>query len=483
MIFDEQWPAARLIPISSASGVEAQERRLASALLAVMQAVPEFGRVLLKPLGAPAGRIESFIEVPLKLGDRTVRPDGILTVARGSSTWGALVETKTAANPVEPVQMNTYLDLARELEFNAVLSISNQYVSSSTEYPVEIDRRKLRRVSLHHWSWTDVLTEAIVQAEHRGVSDPDQAYILNELIRYLSDPRSGAVSFEGMGPAWTAVRDGAREGTIRRGDPAAATVAARWDDLVRYLALSLTSALGRPVRQTLPPEERSPAARRQAVIDGLAATGQLNAALAIPDVAGPLSLVADLRSRQIVASTELEAPREGTSKGRVSWLLRQLQKAPENLIVEARVTRRSPTIASPLRAVREDPTIVYPEKGKEIRSFRLTLTGNMGLKRASGQGSFSDSVVVLAERYYEEVLQNLRVWKASPPKLKRPSEKGPEAAEMVAEMIGVESDAVANEALPEEGVGTRTEEPDVGGSGLEDASAMSTHPREDGAGE
>ena len=56
MIKDEKWPVARLIPISSASGVEAQERRLASALLAVMSSVPEFGYALLKPLGAPVGR-------------------------------------------------------------------------------------------------------------------------------------------------------------------------------------------------------------------------------------------------------------------------------------------------------------------------------------------------------------------------------------------------------------------------------------------
>jgi hypothetical protein len=165
-------------------------------------------------------------------------------------------------------------------------------------------------------------SKAIVPAEHRGISDPDRAYILNELIRYLSDPRSGGRSFEGMGPAWTAVRDGAREGTLRKGDPAVATVAARWDDLVRYLALSLTSALGRPVRQLLPAEERAPANRKQSVIDLLLSSGQLTAKLAIPSVAAPLGLVADLRSRQIIASTELDAPREGTTKGRVSWLLR-----------------------------------------------------------------------------------------------------------------------------------------------------------------
>ena len=101
-----------------------------------------------------------------------------------------------------------------------MLSVSNQYVTSSTEYPIEIDRRKVRRTKLHHWSWIDLLTQATVQKEYRGISDPDQAYILGELIRYLADHRSGAVAFDVMGSGWTAVRDGAREQTLRKSDAA-----------------------------------------------------------------------------------------------------------------------------------------------------------------------------------------------------------------------------------------------------------------------
>jgi hypothetical protein len=92
-------------------------------------------------------------------------------------------------------------------------------VTSSTEYPIDVDKRKLRGRVLHHWSWIDLLTEAIVQKEHRGVQDPDQAYILGELVRYLSDSRSGAVAFDGMGPSWTAVREGVRDRTLRKTDP------------------------------------------------------------------------------------------------------------------------------------------------------------------------------------------------------------------------------------------------------------------------
>lgn len=251
-----------------------------------------------------------------------------------------------------------------------------------------------------------------------------------------------------MGPSWTAVRDAAREGTLRKADAGVAAVVARWDDLVRYLALSLTADLGRQVRQTLPKNEQKPDERRQALVDSLSSKSELYAELAIPDVAGPLSLLVDLRARQVTANTVLEAPRQGTAKGRVSWLLRHLQKAPESVVVEARVARSSGSLAAPLRAVREDPTILYPEKGKELRAFRLSLGGNMGLKRDNSKGSFVESVTLTTERFYADVLQNLRAWKASPPKLRRAPDTTDEAADVIADLVGVEPDAVAEQALP-----------------------------------
>jgi hypothetical protein len=433
MIKDEQWPVARLIPISSASGVEAQERRAASALLAVIGAVSEFGRALLKPLGAPAGRMETFIEVPFKSNGRSMRPDGIISVTRGSKTWTAIVETKTAQNPLLTDQIDAYLDLARELEFNAVLSISNHYVTSSTEYPIEIDRRKLgkgkSRLGLHHWSWIDVLTEAVVQKEHRGVSDPDQAYILGELIRYLSDPRSGVVTLDSMGPSWTSVRDGAREGRLRRNDKEVGDIAARWDDLVRYLGLDLTQDLGQEVRQVLPKEERDPQARQLALREALASSGRLYTSLQVPHVPGPLDITADLRSRQIIVSTRIDAPKEGRSRGRVSWLLRQLTDAPEGVVIEVKASRRGEAHAAPLSQARVTPEVLYPEGNREVRHFVLSLTRNMGMKRSGVQGSFIDSVMSTTKDFYGEVVQGLRAWKAPPPKLKKQPED--ERIEMV----------------------------------------------------
>ncbi len=86
---EEAWHEARLIPTSGISGAEEQERRATSALLAVLTAVKEFGRGLTQPLGAPAGGIQTFIEVPFMLGDKRLYPDGLIRVSRGQRSWTA----------------------------------------------------------------------------------------------------------------------------------------------------------------------------------------------------------------------------------------------------------------------------------------------------------------------------------------------------------------------------------------------------------
>jgi hypothetical protein len=95
------WMPARLIPVAGIRGQDEQEIRAASSLLAVMGAVDEFGRTLLRDVGAPAGRISTFTEVPLEAPDgKTLRPDGVIAVERGKTSWRCLVEVKTGNAPL-----------------------------------------------------------------------------------------------------------------------------------------------------------------------------------------------------------------------------------------------------------------------------------------------------------------------------------------------------------------------------------------------
>jgi hypothetical protein len=421
---EEAWHEARLIPTSGINGAEEQERRATSALLAVISAVKEFGRALTQPLGAPAGVLECYIEVPFLLGEKKVVPDGLIRATRGSKSWTALVEVKTGTNPLVAEQLETYLDVAREQGFQALITISNEIPPAPGQHPTRIDRRRLRKVGLHHLPWSKVLTEAVIQKEHRGVADPDQAWILGELIRYLEHPRSGALEFDDMGPSWVPVRQAIAAGTLRPSDKGAADVAARFDALLRYASLKLGRRLGTEVTPGLTRRELAdPAGRTQALVASLVGNGILEGSIRIPNTVGPLVLTADLRSGRITCHVDIDAPREGRPTTRVNWLLRQLRSAPEQLRIEAfAMHSRGSTAVDLLRNVRDNPGLLIADTRKDLRAFRLALSVPAGTKRGRGRGSFIDSVLDAIDGFYGETMQNLKAWSAPPPRLREPAE-------------------------------------------------------------
>ncbi|MGH2381372.1 MAG: hypothetical protein ACRDG7_09140, partial [Candidatus Limnocylindria bacterium] len=130
--------------------------------------------------------------------------------------------------------------------------------------------------------------------------------------------------------------------------------------------------------------------------------------------------------RQIVVATELTAPKEGQSRGRISWLLRQLQKAPPDLTIDVRLARTAQTLSANLDAIRADPSVVLPDRTREIRGFRLSLRRDAGLNRQAGRGSFIDGVLGNVKTFYGDCLQQLTAWKPRAPKLRaadRPIER------------------------------------------------------------
>jgi hypothetical protein len=426
----DRWHPARLIPTSGIRGQDEQEKRATSSLLAVMGAVGEFGRGLLDAVGAPRGRISAFAEVQLKDPDGRVSiPDGAVVVERGRTRWRCLVEVKTGTVPLTSEQVSRYLDLARQHGFDAVLTISNQITASPKDSPVDVDRRKVGgRVSLYHLSWWRVLTEAIVQHRHHGVADPDQAWILGELIAYLDHEASGASGFQDMGDRWVGVRNAAANGTLRAADPEAREVAERWEQFVEYLCLGLGQDLGRDVR-SVHPRKQTRAARLDALVRSLAEQGTMGAALRVPDAVGAIGVEADLRTRRVTTSVEVEAPREGRPLTRVNWMLRQLKAAPGDLRVDVRFANARETTSQLLGEAREYPQrLLSPADPKRVpRSFRLALSRPMGTKRGKGERSFVRETREQTIGFYRDLVQDLRGWQPSAPKLPREPKEVPES--------------------------------------------------------
>lgn len=414
------WEKARLIPVSGIGNAAEAERRAASALLAVLGAVAEFGKAVTKEMGAPAGKLSVYTETPFKLDDRTVRPDGLIEVTRGKTSWTALVEVKTGADQLQAKQLEDYLDVAKAYGFDAVVTISNEIPPMPGQHPTAVDKRRLRgKVRLLHLSWAHVVSFAVTVREHTGVTDPDQAWILSELIRYLKYPRSGALGFETMGKEWVEVRESVRAGTLRKTDKGAPVVANRFDGLVQFLALELGARLGADVTAVLPKREKEdPTLRTQALTAQLVDSGSMTGTLRIPGAAGDLVVKVLLRANQIECYVDLHAPQTGRNKTRISWLVRQLKDADPNLRIEAFLPRaRSSAGADTLGHVRENREVLDVDPTKEIRAFRIAQVTRMGIKRDTGKGSFIESVSTSLDTFYRDVLQNMKAWAAPAPKL------------------------------------------------------------------
>jgi len=413
------WQPARLIPTSSKRNDTEEERRATSALLAVLSAVDEFGRSFTKPYGAPNGKLQTFIEVTFELEEGVnVRPDGLIRIARGKRNWTALVEVKTGNNPLVKEQIENYLDVAKKQEFDCVITISNQIARIPGEHPVQVSKTKTKKVALYHLSWSRILTESVLAKEHRGVKDPDQAWILGELIRYLEHPNAGTFDFSDMGEHWVGVRDAAKNGTLRQKDAKSIEIAGKWEELLTFASLRLGRKLGDNVQEVLSTKEKNDiSVRIENIVASMANRRRMQGSIRIPNTVGDIVVTANLLAEQVEASITFDAPKTGRSSARINWLLRQLKSSSPETRLESWGARMRESSSEMLGVVRENQSHLIPHDNRDITKFTVALTRPMGIKRNGKKGAFIDSVIATLDDFYGDVVQHLKEWQPPAPKL------------------------------------------------------------------
>jgi hypothetical protein len=419
------WHPARLIPTAGIDSPKEAEARATSALLAVLTIVRPFSKALLDPLGASRASnavVEAFVEVRFDHDGRQIRPDGVIRVFHGNKpVWVAIVEVKTGDNKLNADQINTYWDIARANNFNAVITISSEIPPVFGTHPTPgLKVKSSARVPVHHFSWAQILTEAITQMSYRGVEDVEQAWILSELIRYLRSPASGAYQFTDMGPCWVEVRGAVRDRTLLPREARTVDIVQHWDELLQYAALRLGSEIGERVEVVSANGKKIDAERRQSELAvALAEGGVVHGALRAPNTAGDIEIWADLRSQQLTAAMNVEAPRDKGARGRISWLLAQLELGPDRAVIESWPRNsRVATTSVDLVAAREDRGLLVPPDGKEPARFRVILRSSMGIARKAGgrKPGFVDSVLQIVDEFYEGLVQNIRPWQPPAPR-------------------------------------------------------------------
>lgn len=405
---NDTWRTARLFPVPSLKSDKEREVRATSVLLSVMAQVPELGRRLTAGFGAPAGRMQTFTEVPLPHGDTPKRPDGVIRVERAGKLWTALVETKTHGNPLKDEQVQQYMDIAARRGYEAVITLSNDVaLDGSPVVDVKIDRRRKHKVSLWHLSWAEVAHQAQMLIRHEGVGNAAHAWLLQELLDYLQHENSGCHGFQNMGPAWVPVRKGIEDETISPDDVRAVGVVESWERLIRQVCLRLGGELGQkalPVQRTR--RDSDPGARRVAAAEALCADGRLSAELRIDGTSSVIAVTADLRTGKVRTSVDIPAPEGSYPLATAKRLLRVLAEAPADLHVQTLVEGENGPRGT-LERLRPEPGDLLPKDGAAPTGFRLSLIKGMGNTRGNTESGFIRGVDDAVDRFYQGVVAHL----------------------------------------------------------------------------
>jgi hypothetical protein len=179
-------------------------------------------------------------------------------------------------------------------------------------------------------------------------------------------------------------------------------------------------------------------------------TKKLSASVRVPDAVGPITVEADLGTQRMTTSVAVDAPGEGRPLTRVNWMLRQLRDAPDDLRIDVSFASARETSSALLSDARQQPKqlLSAADPKREPRAFVLALSRAVGTKRGKGERSFVRESRQQAVDFYRQLVQELRAWQPTPPKLPEPEEKVPETPAPQPPPFSVEEREVGEGADP-----------------------------------
>lgn len=411
---------ARLFPILAETS---KEKRVASIFLAVMTQIPALAEEVLSTVGMRVGkrtRVRAFTEVVLreKVEDGC-RPDGLLLIDTGRTQWSALIEAKIGRNELKADQVSKYAELAKANGIDAVITISNEFVSRADHSPVSISKMLLRKVDLFHWSWSWLATVCEILEYKEAVTDSEQGYLLRQLNHFLAHPATGVERFTQMAASWKDVTQSVlNDEALKKTAPEVEAVAASWVAEERDLCLHMSSHVGQAVAAKIERKlVEDPAARLKSLVENLVSRHTMSSVIRVPHCASDMDLCVDLARRTVAVSMSLKAPGDRKStKARVNWLLRMLPEDDERLLVRAHWPGRGAPTTKDVKTLRSEPSAIQNDNADaKPHTFEVLLVENLG-KRFSGRRTFIEDVERIVPSFYDLAGVNLKAWQTPPPK-------------------------------------------------------------------
>lgn len=437
---------ARLIPVGADSK---KEERATSILLASFMVVPALALQILSQAGVSVGKkskIQCYTEITFKTHEKEKkpRPDGLIVIRKGAKVWTALIESKIGNAELSSEQIEEYLVLARTHKINAVITVSNQFATLPTHHPVRIPKAKTRSVDLYHFSWLSLKSKALLLICEKKIDDPEQAYILSELVRYLDHEASGVTSFRKMPSTWKDLCLSVQNGTqLNRNSDTVIESVSGWHQLLRQLALDLTMAIEKPVEISLSRAKGKNAAANL-VGDCLTLSTEMNlkAEFFIMNAASKIKLIADISRKVITVSMKLSAPKDRKrATASINWLTRQFKgKNVDELSLKAHWPGRTPHTIETIENLRKRPAALIPASSTALPThLEVIRVVDLGA-RFKGAKTFVDEVSSIFPAFYHDAGQYLNKWIAKAPKMEDKESK--ESSSSVSKLLPNSSECI-----------------------------------------
>lgn len=413
---------ARLIPVLKPG----DEMALTSVFLSSIRVIKEFRNTIFSDLKmVKGGQIFVYTEIIFPLFE-DLRVDGLVIIVKsGVIKDAAVLELKNGSSELGTEQILKYLEITKKYSIPRLITVSNQYVSEPTQFPLQIKTPK--DVSVFHFSWSYLLTLAhiLLFKNDIDIEDEDQVEIMKEVVAYLENDKTGVCGFNQMKEGWKEIIEKINSGTrIKINDPALDETVNSWQQEEKDMALILSRKLGVFVNSGNSKYKGNLKGRleydKKKLIDAM----ELASVLRIKGTVSDIKVTALFEKRTIEMSINLRPPEDKTSRGKIGWLKNQFDTCSkkstetflnikEEIIIEIAIKNSNKSERFYLDKI----DIITDElKNKEIRDFKIIYIKDFG-KSFSNRRKFVEIIETMLIDYYGGIIQHLKNWEKPAPQV------------------------------------------------------------------
>lgn len=410
---------SRLIPALKTG----DELALTSIFLSSLRLVREFRQKIFFDIKLPNnGKAYFFTEWSFEgielAKKKASRIDGvIIIVVSGKIKDAAFIEAKKDKNELEVEQIERYQRIAKSIKVTKLITISNQFVESPSDFPLKL-KSQISVVKKFHFSWTylQTIAQLLLFENSENIEDEDQIEIMKEVLHYLTHPKSGTSGYHQMKDGWKKVSDSIK-GLSKPNQDDVQDAILSWHEEEKDMSLLLSRNLGVFVKTKKTKDSFKLLDERKILTTKLEVKNTVSDINIIADfiresVSMDVTFIPDLTNGSIAKITDIKKDIQKCVKFD-SDLMNSLMK---DIWVELKIKNSRNKIRKNLLHLEE----FSEEEGikqKEITEVKILLIKDLK-KNFSKPKKFVTIIEQMLLDYYQGIVQHLKSWTPPAPRVK-----------------------------------------------------------------